>query len=340
MPYKKKLNIGFLITARLKSERLKKKLVLKIKGKTILDHLIQRLKLAKKINKIIICTSSQSQDRELEVAKKNHIECYTGHKDDVIKRLFDASQKYKLDYALNITGDCPFVDPYYADNIVNHYLKTNADLIRQFDLPHGVFCYGIKISALKKILEIKNTTQTEVWGKYFTDTGYFNVSDLKVANKLHRRPDLRMTLDYKEDYMFFKAIFDKLYHKNKIFSLTEIIKLLNKEENIIKINAGCSELFNKRYKSQSKIRLKNINNVNNVSVIGCGSIGQRHIKNLKNIGFKKISAIRTNKGHFKKLPSKLKVNEYLDWKSFLKHDSDIAIISNPSSLHLATVKNY
>ena len=339
MQIKKKLNVGFLITARLKSERLKKKLILKIKGKTILDHLIERLKQSKKISKIIICTSDQSQDKELEViAKKNHIDCFFGHKDDVIQRLFDACQKYKLDYALNITGDCPFVDPYYADKIVDHYLKTNADLIRQFDLPHGVFCYGIKISALKKILEIKDTNQTEVWGKYFTDTGYFNVNDLKVANNLHRRPDLRMTLDYKQDYIFFKAIFDKLYNKDKIFSLTEIINLLNKKNSIVEINERCSELFRKRYKSQGNIRLKNINKIDSVAVVGCGSIGQRHIKNLQKIGFKKLSALRTNKGYFKKLSTKLKVKEYKDWKSFLKLDNDIAIISNPSSLHLKTVK--
>ncbi len=257
MSIKKRLNIGFLITARLKSERLKKKLTLKIKGKTILDHLIDRIKLSKKISKIIICTSDQNQDKELEIiAQKNNVDFFSGHKDDVIQRLFDASQKYSLDYVLNITGDCPFVDPYYADKIVDHYLKTNADLIRQFDLPHGVFCYGIKISALKKILEIKDTSHTEVWGKYFTDTGYFYVSDLKVNKKLHRRPDLRMTLDYKQDFIFFKRVFDKLYNKNKVFSLTDIINLLNKEKDIIDINSKYSELFNKRYKSQSNICLK------------------------------------------------------------------------------------
>ncbi len=84
--------------------------------------------------------------------------------------------------------------------------------------------------------------------------------------------------------------------------------------------------------------LKKINNVNNVAIIGCGSIGQRHIQNLKKIGIKKISAFRTNKGYFKKISKKLNVNESSDWKQFLKTSNDIAIISNPSSLHLPTVK--
>ena len=146
-----------------------------------------------------------------ELAKENNVKCFFGDPEDVLTRLLGAADEFGLDYILNITADCPFVDPFYADKIVEEYLETDADLIRQFDLPHGVFSYGIKVVALRKVVELKDSSDTEVWGRYFTDTGMFNVVDLDVNDKHHNRPGLRMTLDYQEDFEFFKAVFDALY---------------------------------------------------------------------------------------------------------------------------------
>ncbi|MBT6230687.1 MAG: NTP transferase domain-containing protein, partial [Candidatus Scalindua sp.] len=188
---KDKMKVGYLVTGRLKSTRLPRKLLLEIKGKPIISHMIDRLKLANKVDEIIICTSINKQDKPLGgIAKENNIQCYFGDPDDVLVRLLGAADEFELDYILNITADCPFVDPDYADRIVEKYIETGADLIRQFDLPHGTFSYGIKVEALRKVVELKDSTDTEVWGRYFTDTGLFNVLDLDVKNKHHERPGL------------------------------------------------------------------------------------------------------------------------------------------------------
>ena len=329
------MKVGYLITGRLKSTRLPKKLLLKVKGKPILSHMIDRLKLAKNVDEIIICTSDNEQDRPLGIlAKENNISCYFGDPDDVLVRLLGAAEKFNLDYILNITADCPFVDPNYADMIVEKFIETGSDLIRQFELPHGVFSYGLKVDALRKVVSIKDSSDTEVWGRYFTDTGLFKVMDLDVKNTNHKRPGLRMTLDYPEDLEFFNAVFDALYEKDKVFSLSEILNLLDKNPEIIEINKDCGLRFNKRFTSQSEPRLKKISKVKTALIIGAGSIGQRHILNLKNIGITNITALRSKKGHYKKLPKELGVNEIDSWDDVKSIKPDIAIISNPSSLHI------
>ena len=331
------MKVGYLITGRLKSTRLPRKLLIEVKGKPILCHMIDRLKLAKKVDEIVICTSDNEQDRPLEnIAKANNIKCYFGDPDDVLSRLLGAADHFNFDYILNITADCPFVDPNYADSIVENYLETDSDLIRQFDLPHGVFSYGIKVDALRKVVDIKDASDTEVWGRYFTDTGLFKVLDLDVKNKNHRRPGLRMTLDYPEDLDFFNVIFDALYEKNKIFSLSDILNILDKNPEIIDINKDCALRFNKRFASQSEPKLKKIMKVKTALIIGSGSIGQRHISNLKKIGISNITALRSKKGHYKELPKDLGVNEIDSWHQVNNIKPDIAIISNPSSLHIET----
>ena len=251
------MNIGFLITARLKSKRLPLKVIRTIKGKSVLSHMISRIKKTKHINKIIVCTSKLTQDDKIEkLCNDENINCYRGHPDDVLLRLYEAAKKFNLDYIVNITADCPLVEPYYIDQICKTYKKKKFDLIRAFDLPHGSFSYGIKIKALKKIIDIKLSSKTEVWERYFTDTGLFKIYDLKIKNKMHVKPGLRMTLDYPEDLEFLKKIFNELYDKNNNFNLTDIIHLLNKKPGLININKECSKRWNKKYSKEAEIKIQ------------------------------------------------------------------------------------
>jgi spore coat polysaccharide biosynthesis protein SpsF len=253
------MNIGFLITARLKSRRLPLKIIRLIKGKPILSHMISRVKKAKTINKIIVCTSTYKQDDRIKkICDYEKIDCYRGHPDDVLLRLYEASKKFDLDYIVNITADCPLVEPYYIDQICKIYKKKKFDLIRAFDLPHGSWSYGIKIQALKKIIDIKLSSKTEVWGKYFTDINLFKIYDLKIKNKMHIRSKLRMTLDYPEDLKFLRKIYNELYDNNKNFDLTDIILLLNRKPSLININESCGHKYNQKSMKQSKFKTREI----------------------------------------------------------------------------------
>lgn len=72
-----------------------------------------------------------------------------------------------------------------------------------------------------------------------------------------------------------------------------------------------------------------------ILIVGLGSIGRRHTKNLQHLGYKDIYALRSNK-------SKTKYSEELNVKSIysLNEVNDIcptvAIITNPTNLHVET----
>lgn len=249
------MKIGFLITARLKSTRLPKKLILQLNERKVISHMIDRLKLSSVLDSIIICTSNNPQDEPLiKIAIEEGIDYFTGDKDDVILRLYNASKEFRLDYALNITADCPLVSIEYIKRIVEKYKETNADFIRCLDLPHGFYSYGLKIDAMKKVSEIKKSRDTEVWGRYFTDTGLFNIVDLKIPKKYIRR-DYRLTLDYPEDFKFFQKIFEHFGENTYKTSMSEIIKYLDKNPQIVEINKHCKERYKKRWEKQNKLEV-------------------------------------------------------------------------------------
>ena len=69
-------------------------------------------------------------------------------------------------------------------------------------------------------------------------------------------------------------------------------------------------------------------------VIGCGSIGERHIHNLKKIGIKELGIFDINQKRLTELKNKYSVNSFLDIKSALEYNPDFSIICTyPESHH-------
>jgi len=336
------MKIGFLITARMKSTRLPRKLTLKINDREIIALMIDRLKQCKCVDEIIIATSTNLQDDVLcQIAQREHVKCFKGNESDVLERLYMAAQHYKIDYIINVTGDCPLVGYDFIEDMIKEYRKTDADLIKTIDLPHGFYFYGIKVEALKKVLEIKDEMDTEIWGDYFTETGLFKVVNMKTPQELIRK-NYRLTLDYHEDYEFFQALFKALGTDTYKKSTAEIIEFLDAHPEIVKINEHCEEIYTKRFYFQKKIvKLKTKKRVSTmkIGIVGLGSIGQRHARSLLKQGNIDIYALRTKKGTLTQLPDDLRsIKEIFDQDEFFAFDLDGIIISNPTSFHIKTMK--
>jgi len=110
----------------------------------------------------------------------------------------------------------------------DQYKRNDTDFIQSKNTICGAFTYGIKVDALKKVCEIKDSDETEMMWVYFIDTGLFRVEELeKVSDKFYR-DDIRMALDYQEDYDFFNAIVKKAGHTTSYLTLDKIVAILEK----------------------------------------------------------------------------------------------------------------
>ena len=249
---------AIFITARTKSTRLPKKVLLKIKEKTIIEHLIERLKLAKLPDLIVLCTSTNPNDDILvEIAKKNGIEYFRGHEDDVLDRFSKAASAFNLDFIVVTWGDEPFCDPEHIDKMIEFFKKTNADLIKCDELPVGTFTYGLKVDALNKSCEIKAETDTEIWGGYFTESGLFDVKYLKVDDELIKNSKIRLTIDYPEDFEFVKEVFERMgYEDGKPLPLRKVIQFVNEYPELNDINKNCQALYEANTKRLIKVKFK------------------------------------------------------------------------------------
>ncbi len=81
------MKIGFFITARLKSTRLKRKILLDLEGRSVLGHVIESAKQVDGVDDVVVCTSTVAQDRPiLDVCNKHGCYYFIGSPADVLHR--------------------------------------------------------------------------------------------------------------------------------------------------------------------------------------------------------------------------------------------------------------
>ncbi len=237
------MKYAIYLSVRNKAKRFPGKVLRIVKGKTITDHLISRLKHSSKVSQIVLCTSTNSDDDILvEIAKKNKIDFFRGSEDDKLDRYLNAAHKFSTDFIAVVDGDDVFCDPELIDMCVSEFEETGADYVTVKDAPLGTSPFCIKKSALETVCKTKTQTNTEVWGRLFTERSEFKKSFVIPKKKL-QRPEIRLTLDYNEDFILIEKIFDALYQEGKYITLDDIVDFLTKNPELLEINKHAQELY-------------------------------------------------------------------------------------------------
>ena len=190
---------------RSESKRLPNKAYLEINNQPIIEHLIQRVKKIKLVDKIILCTTkNKSDDRLIKIAKKNNILSFRGDNKNVLKRMLDAIKNKNFDLVLRITGDDILVDPTYADLAITHHLQTNAEYTEHKKMPGGTEVEIFDVDLLKRInSSIVDQDNTEYLTNFITDNkSQINVSSAPLDKKFTN--NLNLTIDTKEEFLMVK----------------------------------------------------------------------------------------------------------------------------------------
>lgn len=233
------MNIGAIVQARLSSTRLPGKVLLPLEDKSVLWHVLNRLKHSKKLQTIILATSTVPEDKQLKtIADELDIPTFFGSLDDVLSRYYYAAKEYKIDPIVRITADCPVIDPGIVDEIIRGFLKGSYDSYSLSGaFPDGLDTQVFSFKALSIAFnEAKLPSEREhVGGRFFEK----NRQRFKVGGfeKFKDKADFRWTIDEPEDYEFLKKVFSELYKNKPLFSHQDIFDLLKRKPELTKINS-------------------------------------------------------------------------------------------------------
>jgi len=255
---------GIFITVRTNSSRLPNKALRKIRNKATIEYAIERAKQSMHADVVVLCTSTSDEDEALcQIAYKNGIKCFRGSLIDKIDRWYQAALEHEIDYFVNIDGDDLFCEPELIDMAFEQFDKEDHDFVKcdEKNLVVGAFTLGAKTTAIKKICEIKDTDDTEAAWLYFSDMSIFETSMLRDIPEVYKRPEIRATLDYYDDFLFFKTIIEHFGDEKKYtFSLLDVIEYVNNNPSVLDINRNCQEKYLKNQQKLTKLTIKEEHN--------------------------------------------------------------------------------
>ena len=134
-----------IIPARLDSSRLPKKVLLDLKGKTVIQRVYEQCLKVKNVDGVYIATDSIEIKEVCETFTNNVIITKSTHKSGT-DRIGEAVSAIDCDIVINVQGDEPFIEPSLIEALVNSFSNSEISMS----------------SAMSKINNVKDLQNTNV----------------------------------------------------------------------------------------------------------------------------------------------------------------------------------
>lgn len=240
------MKIVATIEARMNSTRLPGKVLKDIGAGSSLLVQINRLRKSKLLNEIVIATTiNASDDAIVNFAISSGVKYFRGSEEDILGRILGAAISVEADLLVQITGDCPLIDPEIVDQVIQCYLnsKNAVDFVSnemERTYPIGLDCRVFSVNLLSEIDKLCEDPMHRIHGSTYIYTGEgknkyktLNISAPKEIN----HPQWRWTLDTPEDLLFFLEIFKQLGKNAANYTSGQLAAWLEKHPEIVAINS-------------------------------------------------------------------------------------------------------
>lgn len=232
-------NIGIISQVRVTSTRLPAKVLLTVRGRTYLEHHLDRLH-GTGLPIIVATTTNFQDDIVVEVCREAGVPVFRGSENDVLSRFAGAAREHRLDGIVRVTSDCPLIDPQIVATGVDRWRAENdPDLYLSNCLertyPRGMD-YEIFSAARLYDAEAKATLQSD--REHVTPYMHQNRSgDMRLLNLgwSGGGSQYRLTLDTPDDWKLLDALIDD-FGANEL-SCAELVAILDERPELAALNA-------------------------------------------------------------------------------------------------------
>lgn len=235
------MKIVSTIEARMTSSRLPGKPLLKAAGRSMLGHLVDRLKAVPSIDEIVLATTVNAADQPLvDLAADLGISAFRGSEDDVMLRVIEAARSAGGEIVVEITGDCPVIDPEIIEQAILTFKAHTVDYVS-----NGVVrCYpdgmDVQVFALDTLARSAAMTDNPLDHEHVTlhirnNPGLFSQIHM-IAPPEQTWPELGLTLDEESDYQLLKHLIEYFQPSNPLFSCLDAVRYLRANPELIALN--------------------------------------------------------------------------------------------------------
>lgn len=201
-----------IVQARLTSSRLPDKVVMPLgkAGKTIAEHVYERLSRSVRIDKVVFAIPTGERNDELEqFLSARGIPCFRGSEDNVQERFIGCIRQYQPEVVVRATSDNPFVDWQQADLQIE--ALSCCDYVTTKGAPLGT---GVEVFYAKGLEKAYRKVTSDREREHVTPYLYTHPERFQVKHipyRLSLEGDYRLTVDTDDDYQLAQHVYDALY---------------------------------------------------------------------------------------------------------------------------------
>jgi spore coat polysaccharide biosynthesis protein SpsF len=226
------------------STRLPGKVLRVIEGKPLLEHLVERIQLAKRLDSLVIATTHQHHDDPIQkLCEKLNITCYRGSEHDVLGRYVHAMGLVDADVVVRVTSDCPLIDPELIDFCVETFFEGEMDYVQA--TARGGFPRGFDVEVVSKdvLLQEYQENHTPEAREHVT-LGIISNKHYKVkiltAQGDYAMPGWRICVDEDSDFRLVELIYRELY-RNAPIPTKHVLRFLRDHPYLRMINQSVQQ---------------------------------------------------------------------------------------------------
>ena len=225
--------VGIALIARLKSKRLPLKILKPFYDTNLISFLYTKLNKSKKTSKVFLATSPLPEDKDLvDMAKNKSFNVFLGHPVSVIDRMLDIALQEGLGAIFRVTGDNPFTDVDFIDEMIQMLWDNDLDYVRVNNTPFGVSAELFSTKYLWELyLDMKNPMMSEYLTQFVLEDESAKKGCIDIESNVKDLKYINLSIDYPKDLERAYNLLEEFNGKN-IYDLkfSHIIGKINKLE--------------------------------------------------------------------------------------------------------------
>ena len=199
-----------IIPARLDSSRLPKKVLLDLKGKTVIQRVYEQCLKVKNVDEVYIATDSLEIKEVCETFTNQVIITKSTHQSGT-DRIGEAISSIACDIVINVQGDEPFIEPSLIEALVNSFSNSDISMTSA-------------MSKINNVKDLQNPNVVKVVTDLHNNALFFSRSLLPFPRDVK---EISIAKEVLEKYQFFRHI--GIYGYRKDF----LLKFVNMEQSYL-----------------------------------------------------------------------------------------------------------
>jgi spore coat polysaccharide biosynthesis protein SpsF len=204
-------------------------------GITVLHHMIQWLRTVSEVSEIVLGVAEGYPNLVfMDVARRSGVPFIIGDEEDVLGRLIQCGDRVQATDVLRLTTESPFTAFETISDAWTAHVEGDHDFSCLDNVPVGCGFEIIKMDVLRESHRSGGARhRSELCSLFIRENkDQFSTCHIEAPVALRGRTDLRLAIDYPQDLVLCRAVYENFKHMAPLIPVDEIVSFLDRRPDL------------------------------------------------------------------------------------------------------------